>query len=259
MIKNVTLGCDAEMFVKSRKDGSVFPVCGLVGGTKKKPKPMGTGGFFIQEDNILLEFNVPVAKDKVSWVVQMLEGVKRASNQLPPSLFADVKASGHLDAAFLTIKQATVFGCDPDFNAWLREVNPRPACDDPTLRTAAAHVHIGWDNPTEDDAESLIQFADLCAVIPSLYEDEDVERRKLYGKAGAFRFKKYGVEHRVLSNYWIQNKGTIASVWDRYMRAIAMVNDKVVLSVEDCNNIQHAINNRDLSVADKLVQKWKLA
>lgn len=257
-IKNVTIGSDAEMFVKSIKDGSVFPVCGLVGGTKKKPKQMGGGGFFVQEDNVLIEFNIPVCKDKKSFIMAMTTGVSRAKNQLPPSLKADIVASAHIDKAFLVIHDACVFGCEPDFNAWKREVNPRPHADDPTLRTAAAHVHIGWDEPSDEDRHALIQMADLCAAVPAVLEDPDTERRKLYGKAGAFRIKEYGVEHRVLSNYWISSQSYMGDVWDRYMAAVARVNRGDRLTDAQGEMVQRAINTNDKALAKTLMGHFGL-
>lgn len=259
MIKNVTIGSDAEMFVKSIKDDSIFPVCGLVGGTKSKPKAMGSGGYFVQEDNVLIEFNIPPCSDRGSFVKAMMEGVIRAKKQLPPSLYASADPSGHLDKAFLRIDAACVFGCEPDLNAWERVINPRPHCDDPTLRTAAAHIHIGWDKPTDEDRHKLIYFADLCAAVPAIFEDRDTERRKLYGKAGAFRIKEYGVEHRVLSNYWIKDPVIIEKVWNRYIKAIGFVNDGMKLTEEDAKMIQHTINNNDVVTAKTLVQKFKLS
>ncbi len=40
--------------------------------------------------------------------------------------------------------------------------------------------------------------------------DKDTERRGMYGKAGAFRPKPYGVEYRTLSNAWLSNDERIS-------------------------------------------------
>ena len=259
MIKNWTIGSDAEMFLVSRKDNSVFPVCGLVGGTKKKPKPMGTGGYFIQEDNILLEFNIPVCRTPVDFVFAIQTGVARAKKLLPKGLEAIAMASGKLDAAFLDIPQACVFGCEPDFNAWEHNVNSRPHCDDPHLRTAAAHIHLGWENPNDADRHAVIQAADLFAGIPSIFEDKDTERRKLYGRAGAFRMKEYGVEHRVLSNYWIDmGANKIGSIYNRYKQAIDFVNKEKTIPGNHAKMIQEAINTNNKKIASELVDTYHL-
>jgi len=55
---------------------------------------------------------------------------------------------------------------------------------------------------------------DLRLGMWSLTEDKDTNRRKLYGKAGAFRPKSYGVEYRVLSNFWTFTEANRKKVWD---------------------------------------------
>ena len=54
----------------------------------------------------------------------------------------------------------------------------------------------------------------------SLKMDPDPTRRLLYGKAGACRYKPYGVEYRVLSNFWLTTKERRLQVWNRLNQAI---------------------------------------
>jgi hypothetical protein len=51
------------------------------------------------------------------------------------------------------------------------------------------------------------------------YWDKDTERRKLYGKPGAFRPKPYGCEYRVLSNAWV-DKPEVAGILFRIITDI---------------------------------------
>ena len=55
----------------------------------------------------------------------------------------------------------------------------------------------------------------------SIARDENTERRSLYGKAGACRIKDYGVEYRVLSNFWVTTRDRRLAVWNRMVQAIA--------------------------------------
>jgi len=55
---------------------------------------------------------------------------------------------------------------------------------------------------------------DLYLGVPSVLMDKGELRKQLYGKAGAYRMKPYGVEYRTLSNFWIFSDTTIGWVWD---------------------------------------------
>jgi hypothetical protein len=46
-------------------------------------------------------------------------------------------------------------------------------------------------------------------------------RRELYGKAGAFRPKPYGVEYRVLSNRWLNSEALIRWVYNQSQLGMA--------------------------------------
>ncbi|MOA35237.1 hypothetical protein D3C78_1566850 [compost metagenome] len=56
----------------------------------------------------------------------------------------------------------------------------------------------------------------------SLLYDPDVKRRTMYGAAGAFRPKPYGVEYRVLSNAWLKSEELMGWV---YRMTIKGIND----------------------------------
>jgi hypothetical protein len=56
-IKLLMVGSDMEVFLRDNLSGVPVPVCGLIGGTKEKPKEvLGGNGFAVQEDNVMLEF-----------------------------------------------------------------------------------------------------------------------------------------------------------------------------------------------------------
>ncbi len=50
---------------------------------------------------------------------------------------------------------------------------------------------------------------DLFIGITSLFLDDDNLRRSMYGKAGCFRNKSFGVEYRVVRNFWITTENYI--------------------------------------------------
>ncbi len=103
--------------------------------------------------------------------------------------------------------------------------------------------------------ETLIKTLDMFVTVPSLFLDPDKQRRKLYGKAGEFRFATsyIGCEHRSLSNFWLNSPETMAWVYRQVEKAIEFINNDN--TIEDNKDlIQIAINDCDLALADKLIQ-----
>lgn len=256
MIKNMTIGSDAELIIA---DGTLrpFPVCGIIGGTKDKPRKLGNTPYFIQEDNVLLEFNIPPCSTEKEFTSHMRDGMHRSLQELPPSLQLYPSATAVFEKNLINFSQAHMFGCEPDFNAWIMEENPKPNAENKELRSAAGHVHIGWDEPTNEDRIALIKAADIFAGLRSVWEFADRQRRELYGKAGSFRPKAYGVEHRVLDNQWVWERRS-KEIFYWYQDAINFVNAGLVNTItkEDSEKIQKAINTYDVDLAAKLYTYW---
>lgn len=205
----ILVGADPEVFM--RKDGVFVSAHGAVQGDKKNPLKVDKGA--VQVDGMALEFNIdPAANEEefvgnVTAVMQILQGMVPGYE-----LVADPVA--HFGAAYIAAqpKEAIELGCDPDFNAWndgAPNERPNGAAD---FRTGAGHVHIGWTKNADvgdpSHIEACIMLAkqmDYYLGLGSLFYDDDQQRRELYGAAGAFRIKPYGVEYRVLSNAWLRS------------------------------------------------------
>jgi hypothetical protein len=81
----------------------------------------------------------------------------------------------------------------------------------------------------------------------SVINDPDTRRRQLYGKAGAIRFKPYGIEYRTLSNFWLADPKLIEKVWDMTAFAIAQPDSKIL-------NVEEIINTGDKIKATRVLQ-----
>jgi hypothetical protein len=148
--------------------------------------------------------------------------------------------------------EACTAGCDPDYNAYSGEMNTPPDYWSTNARSVAGHVHLGCELSDEDKPQ-LVKVLDLIMTIPALkYEDPD--RRTLYGKAGCFRPKSYGVEYRVPSNYWIFSDARRKWVFECAQRAVEIFKD-IVLP----NDLEDVVNNHDLARADMLIEQYGLA
>jgi hypothetical protein len=253
---NFTIGADPELFLKN-SSGKLISSIGLIGGSKQHPKLISENGHAIQEDNVSVEFNIPPCEsasafvDNLNFVLTHLD--KRAAEL--GLQFATNIAAASFPEDQLNCPEAFVFGCEPDFNAWTRRINPRPHADDYTLRSCGGHVHVG----TKLDGIAVIRAMDLFLGVPSIFLDPDTKRRELYGKAGAYRSKNYGVEYRTLSNFWIWKDATKKWVYDQTKRALEFVESGSVIPATHGKLIRNAINNGDYNAAEVLGKHYTLA
>lgn len=226
-MKGFSIGADPELFVLD-ETGKPVSAAGLIPGTKEVPHKVEGGA--IQVDGMAAEFNIDPCtsftefNDRIKLVMKQLQGFLPTGYTLSavPCIVFDEDV---WDAA---PEEAKELGCSPDFNAWTGTANPPPNCSsNPRLRTASGHLHIGWtDDADMGDIQHILNCQDLVKQLDwylgawSLKMDPDPTRRLLYGKAGACRYKPYGVEYRVLSNFWLTSKERRLQVWNRLNQAI---------------------------------------
>ena len=115
------------------------------------------------------------------------------------------------------------------------------------------HIHVGYNRPTVPESLRMVKLLDIFLGIPSVIIDPDKERRKLYGRAGAFRLTKYGFEYRTLSSYMMSKDSILNLVWDLLMLAI---NFDGLPNVFDKNQIQYIINESDVEEAKKFLNNF---
>ena len=140
-----SIGCDPEFFLKKEEKHVVS--IGLIGGSKDFPRPLNDQGFSVLEDNVAVEFNVPPAHNHQEFINNIQQAMQMIKSELPEYEFSHASAVT-FNEEDLQHPQALEFGCEPDFNAWTKEVNPRPQATNQFLRSAGGHVHVG----TEIDA-----------------------------------------------------------------------------------------------------------
>jgi hypothetical protein len=261
-IKHALIGADPELFVSNH--GVVSSAIGLVGGTKEEPRPVPHGA--LQEDNVLLEFNIDPASNLDEFRFNIREVMKSAADtlaQFQRELILDMSSHSYLPSELRGFgKSAFVFGCDPDFNAWTGEPNPRPECDDPGLRTAGGHLHIGYSHLEEVDGRKnrdIIQMCDYILGLPSILLDKDDRRRALYGKGGAMRHKPYGTEYRTLSNFWLASDELLAWAYEGAVNAYAQMGKlDMYCDLISGQEVQRIINENDKVSARMALQTLEI-
>lgn len=229
-----TIGCDPEVFIRESRKTAVVSAFGVVPGTKSSPHETPNGA--IQVDGMALEFNtkpVPL-RGRYPFRNQTSQPCATFSNAVN-NVLADLKARmgkkyqfviepvADFDPEYLEAQpdEAKELGCDPDFCAYTGEPNPRPDGDRP-FRTAAGHIHLGWDKdiPVNHPAHieicsSFVKMLDATlGMYMTIIDKNGQRRRELYGKAGAFRPKSYGVEYRTPSNAWLVSRERMNAVYE---------------------------------------------
>jgi hypothetical protein len=252
------LGADPETFLMD-STGKFISSVGLIGGSKDAPRPIDDEGNAVQEDNVTVEFNIPAClnvedfkkhiKKNKDWITQ-----QAAKFGLVPC----IKPSAVFDDDQLDTEAAKTFGCEPDFNAWRDgRINPRPSADNPNLRSCGGHVHIQLLDDRIDHL-AVVRAMDLFVGCLMLEFDNDTGRRELYGKAGAFRKKSYGLEYRTASNKWIESDERIQWVWDQTEKALEFVIMGREFTPEQGQRIQDCINHSDMGLLAQLKEEFNL-
>mgnify|MGYP001601647156 CR=1 FL=1 len=256
-VANALIGSDPELFLYSQEKQKFVPVCGLIGGTKDKPIPVAEG-FGLQEDNVMLEYTISPAKTREEFLknINFAKDYIRETILTPKGLIPKYQASAEFDFDDLQTPAALMFGCSPDYNAWTLEQNEFVHHPNTLLRTSGMHIHIGYDNPDFDLNTDLVKAFDLFVTIPSLLLDPDTERRKVYGKAGAYRMKSYGVEARQLSGFFQQDDAHIKWVYDNTIAAIDFVNIGGIITNPE--QIIEAINTCNKDLALEIIEDYKI-
>jgi len=212
MSLKILIGCDPEVFVHNPASGTFISGHGLVPGDKYNPFAVPYGA--VQVDGCALEFNTDPADNADQFVHNVFAVFNQLKSMTPGYELTAIPAvefeKKYWRSAVPEI--AKELGCEPDFCGWTGRTNKRPNGVG-ALRTGSGHVHIGWGSDFDPTIGG--EHYELCCEIAkqmdyylgmySVLWDPDPTRRTLYGKAGAFRPKSYGIEYRVMSNAWLNN------------------------------------------------------
>lgn len=226
---NPLIGADPEFFVKK---GNAF-ISGHTFHCGTKDYPMETKHGFVQVDGMALEANIPPAHDRASFISGVL-GVIGDLNEIVAAKGCSIVAQPTVTFTSKYIKtipkHVKVLGCNPDYNAYSGGMNEAPN-GRVLFRTGAGHIHVGWTKNKEQDDYTHFQNCTLLARqmdyfvgLRTLKFDDDNRRRELYGKAGAFRPKSYGMEYRVPSSKWCTSEALMGEVYDATVAAFAFAN-----------------------------------
>ena len=226
-MRKILIGADPELFMRNPNTGAFVSAHGLVPGTKYEPHKVPFGA--VQIDGTALEFNIDPAHT-VDEFLHNIQAVKQTIAGYVPGYNVVAEPVAIYEKEYFDWDVpgfAKELGCEPDYNGWTLDKNPRPDPGDRPFRTASGHIHIGWtqgmdpfSNSHFQECATVARQMDYFLGIHSLLWDKDGTRRELYGKAGAFRPKPYGMEYRVLSNRWLSHPALIRWVYNQAVKGM---------------------------------------
>jgi hypothetical protein len=258
-IENFKVGADVEVFLKE-KNGKYISAVGLIGGTKTNPRLVTNYGHALQEDNVAAEFNIPPTQNDKDFAKELKVSIRELTKIIPKTLNICLESSAIFDKDQLETPESQEFGCDPDFNAYTLSQNKKPdIMKNPYLRSIGGHIHVGYDHPNVETNRDIIIMLDLLLGVPSILIDMNIKRRELYGKAGCFRNKIYGVEYRTLSSFWIKTDELMQWVFNGVKKSVSMLNKEHKIPEKDWKVIQDCINNNDINMAKMLIDVYNIA
>lgn len=266
--EKVQIGSDFEMFLKDGS-GKTISAIPFNTGTKAIPESLSKKGCCIQRDGVLQECNVPPVG--LNGAEEFSENVKLVKDYIYDKFARKQQLqlvccpSSTLEEDQLIPDEAREFGCSPDFNAWRdAELNVKPNSEGVKLRSCGGHIHISYEGADNDVSIELMKVFDLYLTVPFILLDEDTERRKLYGKAGAFRWCEFGdgakgFEARTLSNFWVSDDEYIDYVFHQLNEMFDHYNEYGLEKVNKfADKIVDAINSSDKELAKHICEQFDL-
>lgn len=261
-----TIGCDPEFFLRERESGKLISAIPHVAGTKEEPQLLPKGGN-IQRDNVAVEVATDPADSLESFISNIGDTLSEAVKILPSGCEIIAIPSANFDKDQLEHPEAQMFGCDPDYDAWEVRENDKPCAVDNTFRSCGAHIHVGTDGTDEnaflldfDGKLNTVKVMDCVHGVMSTVLDsgqEAIDRRQLYGKPGAHRPKEYGVEYRVLSNYWLKSPVTVMLMYHLTQDVLGIVREEKAEELIEAmgeNQVVSTIAKGDADAAAKMIE-----
>jgi len=266
---NMTLGSDIEFFAYNpRTEELVFPLNELTG-TKKNPQPLGDD-VYIQRDNLALEINTKPASKTEEFTTNVINAYKKTISFLETHYDDDIQLYDYpcvnVPGYWTRTPEGNEIGCDPDYNAWNEDLNPILSSDIlGTARTCSGHIHIGHKELANADSATAFMFIRTLDLVVGSYLVSkipdgrfEVQRRNFYGKAGAMRFKPYGVEWRVPSNSWVKHL-MIRKLYPLINFCLERpdISKQILTTPAHKYFVQRMINEHNVKMADSIIKTIK--
>lgn len=237
----LTFGSDPEFFATTLNDqGDVFaepPIWfiknhGLDADTSNKKHPIFArkNGTTLMGDGAAFELTIPPSTSPKEMYTNINDGINLLFDLISPlnydvcvypTVNFDIRKFKEINDK--EIKEAVIFGCDPDMDA----IDPEYNCEiinalEHPFRYGGGHFHIGSDKNSEIKLmhKYFLPLIRLLAVyvgnlVIGYTKFPDLEKLRAfhYGQPGRYRLQNWGVEYRTPSNSWITDLDLIKEMF----------------------------------------------
>jgi hypothetical protein len=169
---------------------------------------------------VLAEFAMKPAKSKKEWLANLRECLTIYADMVRPYKLKLLNCVEFPENQ-LQHEDARKAGCAPDSCAYemKQKEPPKELIESGTLRSCGGHIHLGSELLASDGPEPVlaVYMLDFFVGVPAVLLDRDASaarRRSLYGQAGRYRTKPYGLEYRSRSNFWLASPQLAGLVYD---------------------------------------------
>jgi hypothetical protein len=252
----VNIGTDPEVFITS-KNGHILPAFTFL------PAKGGGNPFW---DGFQAEFTVQSGgclaylTDRVASTLQVLYKKARTVDPECRMTWKSVIDIPEPVMRAADFKHADL-GCAPSQNVYegtkqLDVGNPKAIL----YRSAGCHLHFGLQGKyTKEQMQKMVKALDAIVGVLSVHlfrGMEDKRRRKMYGRAGEYRFPKHGLEYRTLSSAMLAHPVCWHLLFDLARCALAQGENEVPLIWHvDEKSVRRAIDNLDLGLAADIIKE----
>lgn len=256
----LTLGTDPEVFLWSTKDNIFYPSFGIINGDKEIPFqiPELPTGFTTQVDNVMCEFNIPASSNEEEFSNNIQKVLDHLKKTLPESLVVKIQPSAEFTDEMLKSDHAHLVGCSEDFSAYTGSNVSVKNLSESNYRYAGGHVHVGYPDHNYLSSLELIKWMDIFLGLPSVILDTDEKRKAVYGTPGRWRDKSFGLEYRVLSNWWIEEDEYRRFIFRQTEKAYYAFKENVIIGEEFEAQVQDCIKNNNAEQARILMAHFNV-
>lgn len=226
-----TYGSDPEfMLLLNGQHVSAIP---LVPGTAEERYNKNGHSFYW--DNVLAECAIAPGTGHDEAIENFRSCFRTYAKIVAPSILVPQASCDYPDSQ-LQDDKCRIAGCAKDFCVYTgkQKKPPKNIIQKTNLRTGGGHIHLGQKmdgvlHETTWESWIVVYMLDLFVGVPSLFMDHDPtsgRRRQVYGQAGRYRPKNYGMEYRSLGNFWLSSPDLVKLIFEMCDFAVSFVEDK---------------------------------